>query len=409
MSDFRRYLLSSVLRSPDDGSGAPGGDTGGGTFDVAAAATELSEQRTRPAPVAEVDYRDPASAPKSLTPRKAGEDLSELRRKNGEIEDRPIEELNYPDDPKYETRTARQAAQDLADYRAQLAARLDGESAPVEAAPIAEQPAEHPEPSGQPDPVQEREQPRTAADILGRAAKLIASENPEERAQAPNLITEAAQQVTAEKQELTHRTGQAYTQAVAQLEGVVAAQLLAEWGSVNPAELAQKDPAAFARLQKMAGVYQGLQQQSAAQQRASQELAGQQFQAWAAQQDIAASKSIPESSNPAFQAAATDLLKGYGYTTDELAAGYAGKANFNLRDARVQRILADATKYRQAQTAARNATARPLPPVQRPGVSQPRGAGASEAIEALDRRLSRTGNPKDAAALLAASRRARRS
>ena len=385
-------------------------ETGGDTAapdPIRQAATELSDRRAKSAPVAEVTYRDPAIAPKTLTPQKAGRELEEFRRSNGQIDDRPIEEIKYnnPDDPKYQQRTPRQAAQDLAEYRAALLAKFDGETAPAESAPATEQPAEQLE--QQPDPVQQREPPRTAAETIERASELLRSEKAEDRAAASELFTQAAQQTRSESHALNERTGQAYTQAVQQLEGVVAANLLSEFGGVNPAELAQKDPAAFARLQKMATVYQNLQQQSMAQHRASQEVAGQQFQAWAAQQDALASKAVPEAADPKFQAAASEALKGYGYTAAELADAYAGKVSFTMRDARVQRVLADATRYSQAVTKARNAVARPLPQVQRPGVSQPRGAGAYEAVRALDSRLSRTGNAKDAAALLIASRRAR--
>src|ERR1019366_10695876 len=144
-------------------------ETGGDTAapdPIRQAATELSDRRAKSAPVAEVTYRDPAIAPKTLTPQKAGRDLEEFRRSNNQIDDRPIEEIKYnnPDDPKYQQRTPRQAAQDLAEYRAALLAKFDGETAPAESAPATEQPAEQLE--QQPDPVQQREPPRTAAETI---------------------------------------------------------------------------------------------------------------------------------------------------------------------------------------------------------------------------------------------------
>ena len=53
------------------------------------------------------------------------------------------------------------------------------------------------------------------------------------------------------------------------------------------------------------------------------------------------------------------------------------------------------------------ATAKPLPPVQRPGVGQPKGAAQEALVQNLARRLDQTGNLKDAARLLVERRRAR--
>jgi len=47
-------------------------------------------------------------------------------------------------------------------------------------------------------------------------------------------------------------------------------------------------------------------------------------------------------------------------------------------------------------------------PAQRPGVAQPRGAAQDAQIQALDKRLEASGSLKDAAALIAARRKAGR-
>ena len=110
-----------------------------------------------------------------------------------------MEELKYPDDnPKYETRTPRQAAKDLADYRAQLAAQLDGAPLAEIAAPVAEQP--------QPEPAQQQ-QPQTSADLSAQAQELIRSENPQDRATGADLINQAAHQSAAERQQTADAVG----------------------------------------------------------------------------------------------------------------------------------------------------------------------------------------------------------
>jgi hypothetical protein len=60
--------------------------------------------------------------------------------------------------------------------------------------------------------------------------------------------------------------------------------------------------------------------------------------------------------------------------------------------------------WRQAQAKAKAAAAKPLPPVQRPGASQSKGATREEVIQSLTKNLDASGSLKDAAALLRARR-----
>ena len=81
---------------------------------------------------------------------------------------------------------------------------------------------------------------------------------------------------------------------------------------------------------------------------------------------------------------------------------------FRLRDHRVQLLLRDAVRYRDAQAAAKSAQHKPVPHVQRPGPAPARNADADGRVKDLTERLNRTGTLRDAAALLAAQRAARR-
>lgn len=364
-----------------------GGDTGeivgGGESSMRAVAGELSAERARRAPPPE-------------PPRKVGQpDPMDIA---AQIPVREIVYLEEPDKPL----TARQMARDLAEYRFQLAARLDGETpAPAERAPdrTAETPAE-------PTPQQQEQRTQQSAELLTQAAQLAASENPEDRAVAAQLIHQAAERTSAEKLELHQHTGQAYQRTVNQLESVVAATLIAEWGGVDPAQLLAQNPAAFARVEKMAAVHQALVQERAAQAQASERLSAQEWDSWARQEDSIAAQLVPETADPKFQAAANDALKAYGFHAGELAAAYSGREKFSIRDSRVQRVFADAIRYRQVVAAGKSATAKPVPPVQRPGASMPRVSSEVSDVKALDSRLGRTGSVKDAAALLVATRRA---
>ena len=109
-----------------------------------------------------------------------------------------------------------------------------------------------------------------------------------------------------------------------------------------------------------------------------------------------------------FKNAALETLRAHSFADDELSRGYHGQGVFSLRNSRVQAVIADAVRWRMAQGKARSVTAKPLPPVQRPGVAQSRYDHASGEIASLTQRLGRTGNVKDAAKLLAAQRRAGR-
>jgi hypothetical protein len=86
-----------------------------------------------------------------------------------------------------------------------------------------------------------------------------------------------------------------------------------------------------------------------------------------------------------------------------------GKVSRSSRFAthRLQLVIHDAILWRDAQQKAKAAATKQVPPVQRPGVSQPRGAARDAQIQNLSKRLETSGSLKDAAALLRARRAAR--
>jgi hypothetical protein len=105
---------------------------------------------------------------------------------------------------------------------------------------------------------------------------------------------------------------------------------------------------------------------------------------------------------------AADMLHELGFKDDELADYWHGRRDLSLRDHRVQLLLRDGVRYREAQAQAKKAQAKPVPNVQRPGTARPANADADARVQALDQRLTQSGNLKDAAALIAARRAARR-
>jgi hypothetical protein len=104
---------------------------------------------------------------------------------------------------------------------------------------------------------------------------------------------------------------------------------------------------------------------------------------------------------------AAGVLKDLGFNDDELANLWNGRQALSLRDHRIQLLLRDGVRYRDAQAAAKAAATRSVPQVQRPGAAVPRGAETDARVSALNSRLDHSGSLKDAAALLAAQRLAR--
>src|SRR5262249_54921588 len=119
----------------------------------------------------------------------------------------------------------------------------------------------------------------------------------------------------------------------------------------------------------------------------------------------------PEFSDLKVMAEATqhagELLKDLGFTDAELGLLWNGQAAISLRDHRMQLLLRDGVRYREAQQKAKAAQQRPVPHVQRPVPAPARDADADDKVRALNDRLTTSGTLRDAAALLVAQRQAR--
>lgn len=115
-----------------------------------------------------------------------------------------------------------------------------------------------------------------------------------------------------------------------------------------------------------------------------------------------------EKQKTALQNKAVGVLRDLGFDDAELGKLWRGESDISIHDHRLQLLVRDAVKFRDAQAAAKTATTKPVPPVQRPGTSQPRGAAQDAVVQNLNKRLEQTGSLKDAARLLNARRAAAR-
>ncbi len=121
---------------------------------------------------------------------------------------------------------------------------------------------------------------------------------------------------------------------------------------------------------------------------------------------------VPEFADEAqrnkLQSAAVSTLKDLGFKDDELGQLWRGEKEVSIHDHRLQLLIHDGVKYREMKAAAAKTTAKPLPPVQRPGVSRPKGAETEAQIQNLTKQLE-TASGNKAIRISADLQRARRS
>jgi hypothetical protein len=181
------------------------------------------------------------------------------------------------------------------------------------------------------------------------------------------------------------------------------------WEDAN--RLAQADPARYVSWKALVDEGQALSQEAVKVQQEEHRSRLETFQRFAEEQNQLAQERIPDLADPVKRVAAEkqalDTLKAVGFSEDELAASYNGGKDFSLRDARWQEIVWKASRFDAAEKAAKAVSkqAKPAPaPAQRPGVVQSRGERNADATRSLETRLERTGNMRDAYALLKARR-----
>jgi hypothetical protein len=172
--------------------------------------------------------------------------------------------------------------------------------------------------------------------------------------------------------------------------------------------LAAEDPLRYtqwdAHQKKVAMLHHEVE---AAQQREAKDKAAH-WEKFYQREDQLLAESLPEAKDPEkwskLRHSAVQTLKGIGYSEQELAELWETPT---FRDHRIQRLIVDATKLREAREKQRSAPPKVVPPVQ-PGPARAPGAEKEAVIKALEQRLEKTGSLRDAAAMRAAQRAGRR-
>jgi hypothetical protein len=173
--------------------------------------------------------------------------------------------------------------------------------------------------------------------------------------------------------------------------------------SISNPERHKEISARLARLQQVNNLANQAQAQQAQIQQAQlqhwQQQQDRQFEAMTKDEPAETKKAVHEN----FMRIARDV---YGVSEQELRQVY--QTNPIMRSAAFQRMAMDATKYHLAQQSVKDHRANPVPPVHRPGVSEPRPSSDETAARSARDKFMNDPNPRNAAAYLYARRSASR-
>lgn len=250
-----------------------------------------------------------------------------------------------------------------------------------------------------------------------------------EREQERDREVRRSQNETAEKlkgltakEQAVEQARQQYEAALPILAQNIQASMSSEFADIRTMadvqKMASEDWPRYARWDAQQKQLAAVQQEhQAAQERQASERNAK-FSEFAKEQDRLIMEKVPDLADKEkaakLQKTALGVLHDAGFTDQELSQSWNGEGAFNLRDHRWQMVVLKAAKYDAAQQAVTEkvttAKAKPLPPVQRPGVAQPKGAQREATIQALTQRLDNSSgvNALRAASQLIAARRASR-
>lgn len=242
-----------------------------------------------------------------------------------------------------------------------------------------------------------------------------ASKSSAEVRRSQNEAAEARKAVEAERKAL-ETSRQQYEQALPALLQTLQEQQAGEFSDIKTmadvTKLATEDPQRYLRWdaqQKMIAAV--TQEHSAVRDRQQKEFEAK-WSEYASKQDALLLEHVPELSDKSKASKIADgsisLLKDIGFTDEEIANAWNGRASISLRDNRIQRLIIDGFRYREAKSAPPKAVPKQAPAVQKPGVAAPKAVAAVN-VQNLRSKLSDTGSVEDAFALYTAKQRRRAS
>lgn len=230
-----------------------------------------------------------------------------------------------------------------------------------------------------------------------------------------NEIAEHRKAAQAEREQAA-QAKQQYEQALPQLQAALQAQMASEFADIKDwndvQTMAREDPLRYSQWQAKHLQMEAVQREAHATQQRQVQEQREAFEKYASEQDKAALERVPELADPErkskAQERAVKFLEAIGFSQDELSANWLGQRGISLRDARMQELIWKAASYDAAKAAVKTATpARPVAPVQRPGVAPSKAEGKEAEVKAHIAKLDRTGKLGDAFAALQAMRAAK--
>lgn len=245
------------------------------------------------------------------------------------------------------------------------------------------------------------------ADVSGGSIDGLASEI-EKAMQHPQVRQAIEEKIgEAERTRQDYRNGLA---AATQITQVSFVSQFPELASIAPENLpgalelmSRQDPAKFARVEAMIATTEHMFAQQAQESRRQTELAQQTFRDYARSEDARFETMLKGESNESQRAVIAEIFASAGASGVEPAEL---TRLFNseplMRNAVFQRMMYDAGKYRLMLKAKDAAAARPVPPVQRPGMARTAAEREHADLRTLNARLSSSGDIKDAVALYSA-------
>jgi hypothetical protein len=214
---------------------------------------------------------------------------------------------------------------------------------------------------------------------------------------AQNEAARKLEAVTA-KEQVAEQVRQQYEQALPTLMVTLQAQQAGEFADVRTIadveRLAREDWPRYLQWDLSQKKLAAVQQEMASAQQRQQQSEAQKLAEFARREDALFVEKVPEMADPAkataLQKSAVAMLRDIGFDEAQLARAYNSQGEFSLRDHRVQMLVVDALRYREAQAKAKKLVqhAKPVPPVQRPGTAPARGQAQADTIQHLERRLA---------------------
>jgi hypothetical protein len=174
-------------------------------------------------------------------------------------------------------------------------------------------------------------------------------------------------------------------------------------------QMARQDPAKLSRVQAIVAGSEQLRARQGEEMRRAADASRRDFRNYAKAEDARLETLLKGETRDVRQAVAQEIMasaKASGIEPNDLQRLFDSEPL--MRNATFQRMMYDAGKYRLMMKARDAVTAKPVPPVQRPGMAAGRGERDQHDLGALSARLSSSGDLKDAVALYQAKTARRR-